>query len=272
MAWETRAMRVFISVDIEGVAGISHWDEAFKSKEDYGRFQRQMTAEAVAACSGALDAGATAITVKDAHGSGRNLSGADLPQPAELISGWSGHPFSMVQGLDDTYDAVAFVGYHAKAGDGGNPLAHTMSGRLHRMKLNGQPVAEYHIYANAAALVGVPVVFVAGDRTICSDVESNQPATSTFTTKWGEGSAQHSVHPDSAVEGIQAGLAEALRGDVAAARLELPDHFVLDLEYSKAHTAYEMSFFPGMTQVDTTTIRLETDDYFEVLRAVQFVM
>ena len=103
-------MRVFISVDIEGVAGISHWDETARSHADYGPFQQQMTDEAVAACQGALDAGASAVTVKDAHGSGRNLLGSSLPRPVELISGWSGHPFSMVQGLDESYDAVAFIG------------------------------------------------------------------------------------------------------------------------------------------------------------------
>ena len=140
-------MRVFLSVDIEGVAGISHWDEATKTHADYARFQDQMMAEAVAACEGALAAGATAITIKDAHGTGRNLRAEGLPRPAELISGWSGHPMSMVQGLDETYDAAAFIGYHAKASDGGNPLSHTLTGRVHWMSVNGQRMAEFHLHA-----------------------------------------------------------------------------------------------------------------------------
>ena len=79
-------MRVFLSVDIEGVAGISHWDEATKSHADYGRFQDRMMAEAIAACEGALAAGATSITVKDAHGTGRNLRADGLPRACLLYT------------------------------------------------------------------------------------------------------------------------------------------------------------------------------------------
>ena len=154
-------MRVYISVDIEGVAGISHWDEARKTHADYAQFREQMVAEARAACEGALAAGAMAITVKDAHSSGRNLIASALPKPAELISGWSGHPYLMVQEIDETYDAAAFIGYHARAGAGGNPLSHTISARaVHEIRINGVAVSEYHIHAYAAALVGVPVIEV----------------------------------------------------------------------------------------------------------------
>jgi D-amino peptidase len=265
-------MRVYLSVDIEGVAGISHWDEATKAHADYSRFQDQMVAEAVAACEGALAAGATTITVKDAHDSGRNIPAGSLPRPTELISGWSGHPFSMVQGLDDSYDAAAFIGYHAKAGDGGNPLSHTMTGRIHQLVINGEPVAEYHLHANAAALVGVPVVFVSGDRTLCHDIATTQPATTTFATKWGEGPSQHTVHPETAVEGIRAGMQAGLEGDLGAARLELPDRFEVDLHYKHHTTAYEKSFYPGATLTGPHTVRLEADDFFDVLRALQFLL
>lgn len=96
-------IRVYISVDIEDVAGISHWDEASKTHADYTQFRNQMMAEARAACEGALAAGATSISVKDAHGSGRNLMASALPKPAELISGWSGHPY-MNDGTRDRRD------------------------------------------------------------------------------------------------------------------------------------------------------------------------
>jgi len=265
-------VRVFLSVDIEGVAGISHWDESAKTHADYPPFQQQMIDETVAACNGALDAGATTVTIKDAHGTGRNLPAAALPREAELISGWSGHPFSMVQGLDDSYDAAAFIGYHAKASDGGNPLSHTLSGQVHRMTINGRAVSEYHLHAYAAATVGVPVVFVSGDRTLCEDIADGHPATVTFATKWGEGASQHSVHPEVAVEGIQSGLTEALAGDRSAALIELPDHFEFELEYKQHTTAYSKSFYPGAELVNPHTVRLESDDYFEILRAIQFVL
>ena len=136
--------KVYVSADIEGAAGITAWEEARKASPDYGEFRRQMNLEVAAACEGALAAGATAITVKDAHGSARNLHAAQLPAPTQLIRGWSGHPFGMVQSLDDSYDACVFIGYHARAGAGGNPLAHTQSSlALAEVRLNGVPASEY---------------------------------------------------------------------------------------------------------------------------------
>lgn len=266
-------MLVYISADIEGVAGITTWEEGRKSHPDYGEYRRQMNAEVRAACEGALAAGAQAITVKDAHATARNLIARELPAPTRLIRGWSGHPYGMVQELDESYDAAVFIGYHARAGSGGNPLAHTMSSMLvHEVRLNGAPASEYLIHAWAASLVDVPVAFVSGDRTLCEEIAGTQPATRTFATKWGEGPSQHSLHPDEAVTSIRDGVKAALEGDLAAARLSLPARFELEIVY-KSHThAYSRSFYPGAKQSDAHTVRLEADDYFEVLRALMFLV
>ncbi len=116
-------MKVYISADIEGTAGITNWEEAEKPHATYQEFRERMTDEVVAACEGAIEVGAKEILVKDAHDSGRNIIAARLPDCARLIRGWSGHPFSMVQELDESFDALLFVGYHAKAGSDENPLA-----------------------------------------------------------------------------------------------------------------------------------------------------
>ena len=164
-------MNVFVSADIEGVCGITAWEEARKDHPSYGPFRRQMQAEVAAACEGALAAGATALTVKDAHGSARNLVASELPTPTQLIRGWSGHPYGMVQGLEDSHRAALFIGYHGRAGGGGNPLAHTMSSqRLAEVRINGEPASEYRIHAWACALEGVPVAFVSGDQALCEEV------------------------------------------------------------------------------------------------------
>jgi D-amino peptidase len=266
-------MRVFISADIEGVAGISSWDEARKSHPDYGEFRRQMTAEVRAACEGAQAAGAQAITVKDAHGSARNLLAAELPQPAQLIRGWSGHPFAMVQGLDSNHAAVLFIGFHARAGAGGNPLSHTMSSaKLQRVDLNGVPASEYLLYAYAAATIGVPVVFVSGDETLCREVRETSPATHTFATKWGEGASQHSLHPQDAVDGIRTGVTHALRERATVAPLPLPASFVLDIQYKEHSNAYYRSFYPGAERLAPNVVRFTTDEYFDVLRALSFLI
>ena len=116
-------MKLYISADIEGVACIAAPTEADPRSPDYEPYRRQMTAEVRAACEGAFDVGAQSIVVKDAHGPGRNIDPQALDAPEgrslQLIRGWSGHPFSMVEGLDDSYAMVAFVGYHSAAGRSG---------------------------------------------------------------------------------------------------------------------------------------------------------
>ncbi len=146
-------MKVYISADIEGVTGVSHWDETDRLKPDYSEFREQMTAEVSAACEGAVQAGAKEIWVKDAHATARNLIAARLPQETRLIRGWSGHPFSMVQELDESFDAMLMIGYHSAAGSDANPLAHTISGNIAGLKINGRYASELQMHAYAAALV-----------------------------------------------------------------------------------------------------------------------
>src|SRR5512136_751367 len=98
-------MKIFITADIEGITGAAHWDETDKKQADYSELREQMTAEVSAACQGALNAGATEIWVKDAHWSARNILAAKLPRQVRLIREWSGHPFSMMQEIDETFQA-----------------------------------------------------------------------------------------------------------------------------------------------------------------------
>src|SRR5512136_2420739 len=129
-------MKIYISADIEGVTGVTHWDETDLGKAESSLFREQMTAEVAAACEGALQAGATEIWVKDAHDSARNIIAAKLPQEVRLSRGWSSHPFAMVQELDETFQAVMMIGYHSRAAGGTSPLAHTMTGSFAHILLN----------------------------------------------------------------------------------------------------------------------------------------
>jgi D-amino peptidase len=266
-------VRVFVSADIEGVCGISAWDEARKGSAEYPEFRRRMQTEVAAACEGALAAGADAITVKDAHGSARNLLAEELPAPTQLVRGWSGHPFGMVDGLDESYAAAVFIGYHGRAGAGGNPLAHTMSSlSIREIRLNGEPASEYRIHALAAALVGVPVVFVSGDRTLCDEVAAVSPETITLATKWGEGASQQSLHPETGVAAIREGVERALTREPRAQPLPLPAGYCLEVAYKDHARAYARSFYPGAKRADAHTVRLETNDCFDALRALLFLM
>jgi D-amino peptidase len=265
-------MKVYISADIEGVTGTTHWDEASKSKPDYREFQEQMTAEVAAACEGALRAGATEILVKDAHASARNILAAKLPREARLVRGWSGHPFSMVQYLDETFAALLLVGYHSSAGANANPLAHTISGRVARIRINGRSASEMLLHTYAAALVNVPLVFISGDAGICEEALSLNAHITTTAVKQGVGDSTLSIHPHLAVDQIREGAQRALEGEVSRCRLQLPERFSVEIKYRNHAQAYSSSFYPGASQTSPHAIQYETDDYFEVLRLISFVV
>src|SRR2546422_405805 len=150
-------MRVYISVDMEGIAGVVHESQtdpttpAFAA--EYGRFRRLMTAEANAAVEGALAAGATRVLVNDSHWFMRNLLAEELHQAAELVSG-DPKPRSMVQDIDGGFDAALFIGYHARAGTRNAILDHTYADRIHDVRLNGKPAREVGLSAALAGAAG----------------------------------------------------------------------------------------------------------------------
>jgi D-amino peptidase len=168
-------VKIFISADIEGTAGITVWTECEKGKPDYEEFRKQMTAEVVAACEGAIEGGAKEIIIKDAHDTARNIIASKLPESVKLIREWSGHPFGMVQGLDESFDAAIFTGYHSRAGSDTNPLAHTLTGSSMYIKINDRFVSEFLISSYSAAYVGVPVVMITGDKGICEEAKEVNP-------------------------------------------------------------------------------------------------
>ncbi len=264
-------MKVYLSADIEGITGTTNWDETEKKHADYAEFREQMTAEVVAACEGALQAGATEIWVKDAHDSARNLIAARLPPEARLVRGWSGHPYLMVDGLDASFQALLMIGYHSRAGSNANPLAHTMTGSAAYVKINDLYASEFSINAYTAALENVPVVFVSGDAGLCADAATLVPAVTGVAVKQGLGGSSINLHPHLAVEKIRAGVHSALKKNIAQCQVALPEHFQVEIRYKEHGKAYQNSFFPGASLKDPHTVQFEADHYFDVLRFFAFV-
>lgn len=265
-------MKVYISADIEGVTGTTHWDETDYRKNDYADFRDQMTAEVNAACEGALNAGAVELVVKDAHGSGRNIQAGALPVEARLIRGWSGHPYLMVEGVDATFDAMVMIGYHARAGAVTNPLAHTISGRDAYVKINGKFASEFMINSYTAGLAGVPVVFVSGDAGLCEEAGQMIPGLTSVAVKIGIGNLTNNLHPKAAVDQIREGVALSLKGDLSRCKVKLPKAFDVEIRYKDHHAAYEKSFYPGASLADPFAITYHASDYFDVLRFFTFVL
>lgn len=157
-----RALKVYISVDMEGISGVNGDNQTSAAGAEYGRARKLMVEDANAAIRGAFEGGATDVLVNDSHGSQRNLLPEDLDPRARMIS----HTFKrhgMMEGLDATFDAVIFVGYHAKADSPRGLFAHTGSGVVRDLQVNGKSVGEGGMNALLAQWFGVPVVMVTGD-------------------------------------------------------------------------------------------------------------
>ncbi|MEX2518525.1 MAG: M55 family metallopeptidase [Paracoccaceae bacterium] len=263
-------MKVFISADIEGTAGIAHWDEADRAHSDWTEFRALMTAEVVAACEGAQAAGATEVVIKDAHDSARNLIVAHLPEYARIVRGWSGHPDAMMFGMDAGFDAAIYTGYHAKAGSEGNPLAHTSNLRISRLLLNGEVASELTMNALCAARYGVPSVFLAGDAGICADAKSMAPGIVTVETLVGHGPSTTSIAPARSRLLIREGVEHALTGGRGAAPI-LADSYEIVIEFVNPTGAYRASWYPGARAHGPRATAFESADFGEILRAYLFM-
>lgn len=263
-------MRVYISVDMEGVAGVVHEDQTDPTDPrhggEYNRFRRLMTAEANAAIEGALAAGAAAVLVNDSHWLMRNLLAEDLHPAAELLSGGP-KLRSMVEGVELGFDAALFVGYHARAGARHGIIDHTYTSRVHEVRLNGRPAGELAINAALAGAYGVPVALVSGDQTLAAEARDLLgPGVETVIVKHAVGRfAARSVAPVEACRRIREGARTALGRRHAP--LVLPGPIRLEVEFGTTGMADMAELVPGSERLDGRTVAYVHDDYREVFRA-----
>jgi D-amino peptidase len=232
-----------------------------------------MTDETRAVCEGAKTAGVDEIVVNDGHGFGRTIDVQELPEYVKLIRGWRNDPMATAQleGLDDTFDAVLFVGAHARGGSTGNPMAHTMSSMYLTVSINGTPVSEPLFSMHAAATVGVPVVFVSGDRDVCEEARKYNPGISVVPVKQGIGDSTVSIHPATAARQIREGAKRALKGDTSRCRIKPPPHYTVVYHYRDHRWALKASHFPGARIEGSDKVVFEADDFTDVLRMKLFV-
>ncbi len=263
-------MRVYISVDMEGVAGVVHEDQTdpieTRHAGEYNRMRRLMTSEANAAIAGAIDAGATRVLVNDSHWQMRNLLAEELHPSAELLAGGP-KLRSMMEGIELGFDAAMFVGYHAMAGTPHATIDHTYAGLVHEARLNGRPVGELGINAALAGSYGVPVSMVSGDQALAAEAKSLLgESVETVVVKHAVGRfAARSVSPEESCRRIREGAAAALRRTRAPLTLESPIR--LEVEFALTHMADMAELVPGSTRTGGRTLEYLHDDYREVFRA-----
>ena len=264
-------LKVFISVDMEGISGVVTPEETSRSGQDYGYFRAVMTKETNAAIEGALAAGATHILVRDSHGSARNILPEMLNKNALLLRDWSGGHLSMMEGIDDTFDAVIFIGYHAKAGTASAIIDHTSSGNVTNVEINGISMPEAGYNALMAGYYDVPVVFVAGDKAIAEQVKERFGEVETVAVKKGIGAASLGLHPEVAREKIRAGVEHALRNLDTYQPYKLSPPYKLVLTMKTEQVVYNGALYPGAERTGDWELTFTSDDLMEVMRAYQWM-
>jgi len=257
-------LKVFISVDMEGVAGLIHWDETREGGADYPLFRRIMTEETNAAITGALEAGATEIVVRDSHGSARNILPDLLRPEARLIREWNS-PLSMMEGIDGSFDAVVFIGYHARAGTPDAVLKHTMSLSLEDVILNGVRMPEGGWNAAIAGHFDVPVVFLSGDSAICRQIQEVIGPIETAAVKDGMGPAASMIHPAEAREMIRKGVAAALRNLKGAKPYKPAAPYELEIVFVDENQARRAALVPGARRTGERSVAFTSNDLLEIV-------
>jgi D-amino peptidase len=259
-------MRVFLSTDMEGTAGVVDWQQCVGDGPDAQAGRKLLLAEVNAAIEGAMAGGATQIVVNDSHSTMRNLPADQLAGQASYVSG-SHKPLYMMQGLDDSFDAVLFISYHGSVGAPAG-LSHTYSPRaVVEARIDSKVTGEAGINALVAAHYGVPVVLVTGDRCACEEAAALIPGIHQAVVKEHVSRlAAHSMHPESARELIR----ERARAAVAAAASAAPpplDPGVLELSVRTTDIAEAASWVRGVDQTGPRELRIHGETRLATYRA-----
>lgn len=267
-----RPVKVFISADMEGITGVVSDQQLGPAGFEYQRFREFMTAEVLAAIEGAREAGATQFVVADAHGNGQNLLIERLPREVTVIRSWP-RPLGMMQGIDSTFAAAIFIGYHASTTNPGGVRAHTFSSAtLAGVALNGTEVPEGGVNAAIAGHYGVPVVMVSGDDAAVEEVRRVVGEMEGAIVK--RHISFHSaatMTPETGQQYIRerARAAVASRARYRPYRLTTPVR--LDLTFKNYRPAELLAYLPNVERTTAHGVRFVGRDIVEVSRFLQFV-
>lgn len=266
--------KIFISADIEGTAGVAVVDETDPgNKTEYAYFAEQMSREVAAACEGAQSAGVSEILVKDAHWNARNIIPHLLPEHTLLNRGWSGHPFKMMDGLDESFDGVFLTGYHSGAGTDTLPLSHTITGGVNCIIINGYKASELYINTLTASSAGVPVLLVSGDMGVCEEAKRLIPGVQTVPTLKGCGGSITSLHPSLICNRIRLAAKNSVM-DFKAGNgfIEVPQKFDIEVEFKDHSKSYRGSFYPGAEKTGPRTLSFSCEKWMDALSFLLFVL
>ena len=266
------ALKIYISVDMEGVAGAVTADQLSPGAFEYERFRRFMTDEALAAVRGAKAAGAAEVVVSDSHGNGENLLIELFPKDVRIVRSWPRHG-EMMAGLDPSFAAAVFVGYHASTTNPKGVRAHTISSaHFTRVALNGTAVTESELNAAYAGALGVPVVFISGDDAAVDEVTMRLGRMDAVVTKKSLGfHSADSITPAAACDQIYQGVLAAVSHREQRKPYVLQTPITLEVSFKNYTSAEIVSYLRSVERSDAHSIRYVGKDMAEIVDFLVFL-
>ena len=263
----TQKMKVFISADMEGVSGVTHAEHVLRKGKEHERARKLMTGEVNAAVEGALEAGAKKVVVNDSHHTMRNIIPEELHREAELITG-SPKPLSMMEGLDSSFNAAFFIGYHGKRGSYPAILEHTYSGGVvYDILINGISMGETEINSAIAGYYNVPVALVSGDKKLVEEARTLLGNVETVIVKEAIGrTAARCLSPIKARELMKKSAVKALRKVDKLKPFKIKPPINLTVFFVNTGMAEIAELVPGTKRIDGRTVSFSSKDLIEVYK------
>jgi D-amino peptidase len=254
-------MKLFISADIEGISGVATGQQ-LKTPSEYQRFRKLMTQDVNAAIEGAYSGGATEVVVADGHGNMSNIFIEDLDTRATLVQG-SNRVMCQLEGLNDSFDAILFVGHHGREGGSERTvISHTLAGIcVNEMKINGKVVGETEMNAMVAGDFNIPTIFISGDDAYVAEVKEILPDVEAAVVKRGiDRFSAELIHPEKAQKLIREKVEAAVKRIDQFSPFKVEGPVTFEIEMKGPSQALMTTTIPSVTLVDPKTIRFTCDD------------
>lgn len=267
-----QGLKVYISADMEGIAGVVTGEQLGPPGFEYGRFRDFMTQEVIAAIEGAREAGATTFVIGDSHGNGQNLLIEQLPADVTIVRAWP-RPMGMMEGIDSTFDAALLIGYHAGTANLGGVRAHTLSSaNLTGLRLNGAEVPEAGLSAAIAGHFGVPVVMISGDDMAVAEAQALLGPLEGAVVKRALGfHSAATMTPQASRALIRQRAREAVRRHAELRPYRVARPVQLEVAFKNYRAAEVLSFLPNVERPTSHTIRFAGADIAVISRFLQFI-
>jgi len=273
-----KEVKIYISADMEGIAGVVTDQQLLPDGFEYERFRKFMTEEVCAAIRGAFEGGATQVVVSDSHGNGQNILVENLPKNVLLIRSWP-RPLKMMQGIDETFSGAIFLGYHTSTHNTKGVRAHTFSSaKLTGVRLNGNLVSEAGFNAAIAGHFNVPVIMITGDNEIVKETQDTLGLQiEGAIVKWALGfHSAKTLTPQDAQELIQEKAKKAVSRLIQDPKSftvnKVSAPYSLDISFKSYRPVELLEYLPIVKRLDSRTVRIESNDILNLTKIFAFIL